>query len=139
MLRNLTFLFILLVMMACAYGYEAVSDVAYIKTYRYQAHQKPVDIYYDNDRPVKEYVQFAVIEIKGAKYDNMNHLLNLMRQRAQAIGADGVMNVRKDYAVRERGLVTDAFFDEKPEKFTAPVFTGIAIKYVNESEEGRNP
>ncbi len=121
--------------MSCAYGYDAVSDIAYLKSYRYNAHQNPVDIYYDNERPEKPFVQFAIIEIKGAEYDNINYLLTLMRQRAQGVGADGVMNVRKDFAGRQRGLVLDAFMDEEPENYTAPVFTGIAIKYVSEDSK----
>jgi hypothetical protein len=135
MKRLIVFFTIPVLFMSCAYGYEAVSDIAFIKSYRYQAHSGPVEIFYDDERPQKLFVQFAIIEIKGAQYDNMNHLLALMRERAQSIGADGVMNIRKDFAGRQRGLVLDAFMDEEPENYTAPVFTGIAIKYINEDSK----
>lgn len=115
---------------SCTYGYSAVTDVTYSRSYAYKPHNRTVEIYFGEQKPSRTYRQIGLIEVQGGKYYSMDALVAKMRKQAQAIGADAVIDIRKSSTERERGSLLDALDDEEPEIYTAPVITGIAIKYI---------
>lgn len=115
---------------SCTYGYSAATDVTYSRSYAYKPHNRTVEIYFGDNKPSQEYRSIGLIEVQGGKYFSMDALVAKLRRQAQAIGADAVIDIRKSYTQRERGSLLDALTDEKPEIYTAPVITGIAIKYI---------
>ncbi len=123
----LSFLFL----MGCTYGYTHQLDVAYLKSYSFKPHQNEVELYFGSNKPQRPHLEYAIIEVKGAQFDDMNFILSKIKTKAQELGADAVIGLSKDFLTRERGSILDVFGGEKPEKYTAPVFTGIAIKYID--------
>ncbi|HMV27206.1 MAG TPA: hypothetical protein PLH27_16305 [bacterium] len=115
---------------SCTYGYSASTDVTYSRSYAYKPHNRTVEIYFGDNKPSRAYRQVGLIEVQGGQYYSMDALVAKLRRQAQAIGADAVMDIRKSSTQRERGSLLDALTDEKPEIYTAPVITGIAIKYI---------
>lgn len=115
---------------SCTYGYSAATDVTYSRSYAYKPHNRTVEIYFGDNKPSQEYRSIGLIEVQGGKYFSMDALVAKLRRQAQAIGADAVIDIRKSYTQRERGSLLDALTEEKPEIYTAPVITGIAIKYI---------
>jgi hypothetical protein len=115
----------------CTYGYSHHVDVAYLKSYSYKSHNREVEVFFGSNKPLRAYVEFALIEVKGAQYDGMNALLAQIKTKAQELGADAIININKDFTTREQGSLIDVLADEEPEKYTSSVFTGIAIKYID--------
>jgi hypothetical protein len=126
-----------LIFFSGCYGYSTDIQVSRNGAYSYRPHNRFVEVFFDDKEPARVYQQLAMIEVDGAEYEDNVLLLEKLRRRAQKLGADAVIKIRKSTANRERGDVVSAIlFDEEPESYTATVLSGVAIKYIDSLQTG---
>lgn len=133
--NRLLHLFFLCCLESCTYGYSSYTDIAYQEAYTFKPHTRFVEVFFEDTKPVKAYRQIGLIEIDGAAHHTNDALLVKIRKRAQEMGADAVIGVRKSTTTRSQGsLVGDILFGDGKDdnSYVASVFTGIAIKYEEE-------
>ena len=127
----------LLVIGGCTYGYSTDFEISRNEAYIYRPHNRFVEVFFDDHEPTRHYKQIAMIEAEGSEYEDSAILLEKLRKRAQRLGADAVIKIRKTTAKRESGeIVTELLFDDEPETYTAAVLSGVAIKYVDSLQTG---
>ncbi|NIR49943.1 YbjQ family protein [candidate division KSB1 bacterium] len=125
-------LFCMVFLLGCSYGLSTRTNVARISDTDYEPHERPIDVLFEDSKTEKEYVQIAFIEIRGGrgyKDSSSDALLRKMKQEAQKLGADALVNVKVAPMTREAGYL----FDEEEEHYSTIFMTGIAIKYKTEN------
>ena len=124
----------IVILLACSYGFTIRSNVARISDEAYEPHEGPIDVFFEDTKPEKEYIQIALIELRGGrgyKESSSDTLLQRMKGEAQNLGADAIMNVKVSPMTREGGLL----FDEEVQHYSTIFMSGIAIKYKEDDEE----
>lgn len=115
-------------LLGCSYGFTISSNVARISDEPYEPHTGHVGIFFEDTKPEEDYIQIALVEIKGGRYDgySTDTLLEILKEHAQKLGADAVINVKVTPMTRNGGRLLDG----EDSKLYATIFmTGIAIKY----------
>jgi len=121
--------------LGCSYGFSIRSTVARISEEKYEPHTGPIDVFFEDTKPEKGYIQIALIELKGGRsYDESSSdvLLKKMKEEAQKLGADAVINVKVAPMIREGGYLFD---EEEDEQYSTIFMTGIAVKYQTDIEQ----
>jgi len=85
---------------------------------RYEPRNQPVEVFFADTKPNRDFDQIAFIEVKGPIYTSTDTLLSRLKNQAQWWGADAVIAVKKSDTVP----VSDS---DSPE----PLLTGVAVKY----------
>lgn len=89
-----------------------------------------VDIYFEGVAVDKEFKQIGFVESIGKENASNEEILTWLKYEAYLKGADAVMNVKKHF--KRRGSAHD-------EKYSASVFSGVAIKYLDSSGNNTKP
>lgn len=127
----------LLAFSSCTYGYTTDVQISRNEAYTYRPHSKFVEVFFDDHEPARRYKQIAMIEVDGSEFENNPILLEKLRVRAQRLGADAVIKIRKSTTQRQSGeLLSELLFDDKPETYTATVLSGVAVKYLDSLQTG---
>ncbi len=127
----------LLVISGCTYGYNTDIEITRNDAYIYRPHNRFVEVFFDDHEPSRHYKQIAMIETDGSEYEDNSILLEKLRKRAQRLGADAVIKIRKTTTQRQSGeALTEFLFDDEPETYTATVLSGVAIKYIDSLKTG---
>jgi hypothetical protein len=119
------------------YGHEIETEITKIGEVNLSPEIGLVEIYFGETPPQKEYIQIALIEVVGKKYSPTDTLLAVMKRQAQNLGADAIVSVKKSYRDRETGDLVDDLLNignekHKNEAYSAPILTGVAIRYKRE-------
>ncbi len=118
----------LFLMQSCfmRYGFYTDCDYTPLTTEKYENTTGIVDLYFEGTPVERAYTQIGLIEVVGEKYADNGKLLAYLKNSAVENGADAVISIKKQYKMREKGIIIDP---EKIDYYSATVFTGIAIKY----------
>ncbi len=85
-----------------------------------------VDIYFEGAKLSKNVEHIAMIEAEGLRYSSYSEVLNHLKQEAHLLGADAVINVRRNYRDEKTG---DLFDVKRRDKYSPTlVFWGMAVK-----------
>ena|GEM_PF-3564235 len=114
----------------CAVSYGNYNTTSYtpLTSQRFKNSSGKIDLYFEGTSLSRSYLQIGFIEVVGKKDASNEMLIDYLKNEAYQKGADAVMNVKKMFKNRETGLLFD---QENAEDYSAPVFTGIAIKYTD--------
>ncbi|MBS3915642.1 MAG: hypothetical protein KG003_14200 [Bacteroidetes bacterium] len=116
---------------SCSYGNRIAIQVTKINEAHFEKSHSQVEVYFEETQPPKEFMQIAFIEVTGTEYSSTDTLLSALKTNAQSVGADAVIMVKKQYKNRQTGELISELMnkDIKPNEYSAPILTGIAIKY----------
>ncbi len=63
MKTSLTYLCsIVLFFLACSHGFSVSSNIARISDEKFEAHENPIDVFFEDTKPDEEYFQIALID-----------------------------------------------------------------------------
>jgi hypothetical protein len=122
-------------LLGCSYGFSIRSNVARVSDEAYESHEGPIDVFFEGTKPEKEYIQIALIELKGGRgYEESSSdaLLKTIKEEAQRLGADAIINVKVTPMTREGSY---SLFGGEEKHYSTIFMTGIAIKYKTYDEE----
>lgn len=125
-------------LLGCAYGYDIATEITRLNEIKFDPYVGPVEIFFNETKPSKDYIQIAFIEVVGGKESSTDTLLVTMKKKAQRLGAEAVISVKKSYKSR-KGSSDWGLFDilfpsnsdstNTEEEYSAPVLSGVAIVY----------
>ena len=100
---------------------------------RYQSRVQSVLVFYEGAQPKEAYVQLGLIEVQGKRMATTSDLLQNLKYKALAVGADAVVNVKKSYKTRKSGHLQNTFIDNNSERQTyeSIVMQGLAVRFNN--------
>ena len=121
---------ILPILLYGCYGSDTSTRVTPITKIEGLAPTTSVEVFFEDTKPTREFVQLAFLEVIGTRYEWTDTLLTLMKKRAQTLGADAIVYVKKNQQERARGdIISKLANKDSDDIYMAPVLTGVAVKY----------
>lgn len=84
-----------------------------------------VELLFEGEKFDFEYEKVGLVEVQGEKSSNDAELLEKIKMLAKSKCCDVIINLKKTYTDRERGII---FSDEPDQKYSAITYHGIAVK-----------
>ena len=125
----------LLFAMSCSVPDDVREKTTMISSYYYEPNYNEIELFFDDIKPDKKFIQLAYIEVLGDRVSSTDVLLNRIKSEAQEVGADAVVNLNKYYITRTQGGFLELIDilsndDYEPDEYNAPSMKGIAVKYI---------
>ena len=129
MIKSFTLLIIILIISSCASTSVVMLDEesSYSPTENVELLASP---------PTQPYKEMAILEARGPINTPLTDLLNSMKQKAAAIGADAVIYTQDASRHQSPGIMYNPVLGgyQTIGGGTVPIIRGIAIKYTGEGE-----
>lgn len=127
-IKPTAFLAIAFALQSCGFGYSVHQSFTPLdKTTAINCDVVPgnVELLFEGEKFDFEYEKVGVVEVQGEKTSNDAELLEKIKILAKNKCCDVIINLRKTYTDRERGII---FSDEPDEKYSAITYYGIAVR-----------
>lgn len=89
-----------------------------------EAKPTEVELYFEGETINFEYEKVGLIEAKGGYTDNEKEIIPALKKEAANKCCNAIIGLKKGYLTEEMGIL---FTTEKPEKYQAIVYNGIAV------------
>lgn len=120
---------IALTLNSCGYGYSTTERFTPFdpsqKDIKCNYIPEKVDLYFEGEKIDFEYEKLGVIEVTGQQYANDAEMLEKLKKLAKEKCCDAIINLKRGYVDRERGM---AFSSEPTEKYSAITYFGLGVK-----------
>jgi hypothetical protein len=121
---------------ACAFGLDEVRhDTTPLPGHRCASRSSAsaagIEVFFGADLPPRAFERIAFLEVRSGRAQDNAELLDELRRSAAACGADAIVAVDKEFAVRE---VTYLFVDDEDVE-EEHVLTGVAIAFEEAPED----
>jgi hypothetical protein len=90
-----------------------------------------VQLFYDGEPVNFRYERVGLVEAQGEQFASNDKVMDFLRYKAWHNCADAIIAVRKNYKDRTSGTLFDS--SENETNYSAPVFSGIAVRIVRDS------
>ncbi len=118
---------LVLAFQSCGFGYSVHQSFTPLDKTEVNCEAVPgtVELVFEGEKAGFEYDKIGLVEVQGEKGSNDAELLEKIKLLAKSKCCDAILNLKKEYTDRERGIV---FSDEPDEKYSAITYHGIAVK-----------
>lgn len=93
-----------------------------------------VTLYFEGESVPFPYEKRGLVEVRGSDEATVASLLDRLKYAAYQDGADAVIQIKKTYTYREKGILADVLDqDRKKDMYESVTFNGIAVKVLYDS------
>ncbi len=127
--RLFSLLIVAVTLNSCGFGYSTSEKLIPFdpeqKTINCETLPEKVDLYFESETIDFKYEKLGVIEVIGEQSATDAEILEKLKKLAKSKCCDAIINLKRGYVVRERGVV---FNNEPVENYSAIAYFGLGVK-----------
>ncbi len=120
---------LVLSLQSCGYGYSTSERFTPLdpsqKDIKCNYVPEKVDLYFENEKIDFEYEKLGIIEVQGQQYSNDAEMLEKLKKLAKEKCCDAIINLKRGYVNRERGML---FSNEPDVNYSSITYFGLGVK-----------
>lgn len=121
-------IFCLAILPSClvTYGDNNYSSITTVNTVDCDDKAERMYLFFEGEPIDYEYERIGLVEAKGNRYSSDELLMGYLKNEAWNACANAIINIKKDYQVREEGSILDD--DDERDYYDATIISGLAVR-----------